>query len=58
MAYRKEVISDDSPLEIEPSNTEESKAMEGVVEVITDPVEMIQLVDAGELLLRLTAAYI
>ena len=57
MPYRKEVISDDSSLNIEPSNTEESKAMEGVVEVITDPVEKIQLVDAGELLLRLTAAY-
>ena len=55
MPYRKEVISDDSPLNIEPSNRDDSSEMEEA-EPATQNVPY-QLVEAGELLIKLTTAY-
>ena len=57
MAYRKEIFSYDSPLDIEPSDTETLKELEGVKEGAPDLLDKIQLVDAGKLLVTLTAAY-
>ena len=60
MAYRKEIISDDSPLNIEPSNRQDSSEMDEAAPVTMDPVERnvpFQLVEAGEMLINLTRAY-